>query len=89
MDVFLRFSTWLCADDYVQSFRPFLMDVVYHWSKGASFAQICGMTEIMEGSIIRCGGGWKAQGGKHGVMEATAQQGVRQPTHPGRALVPC
>ncbi|KAI7838418.1 hypothetical protein COHA_007790 [Chlorella ohadii] len=40
-------------EEYLQSFRPFLMDVIYAWSKGASFGQICGMTEIMEGSIIR------------------------------------
>ncbi|PRW61094.1 superkiller viralicidic activity 2-like 2 isoform A [Chlorella sorokiniana] len=41
------------AEEYVKSFRPFLMDVIYAWSKGASFGQVCGMTEIMEGSIIR------------------------------------
>lgn len=44
------------ADDYVASFRPTLMDVVYAWSKGASFGDICGLTEMMEGSIIRCAG---------------------------------
>ncbi|RWS12921.1 superkiller viralicidic activity 2-like 2 [Dinothrombium tinctorium] len=39
---------------YVESFRPNLMDVVYAWSKGASFAQLCKMTDAFEGSIIRC-----------------------------------
>lgn len=42
------------ADEYVESFRPSLMDVIYGWSKGASFGEVCGMTDIFEGSIIRC-----------------------------------
>ncbi|CAD7701245.1 unnamed protein product [Ostreobium quekettii] len=41
------------AEEYISSFKPFLMDVVYAWSKGASFAEICDMTDIFEGSIIR------------------------------------
>uniref|UniRef100_A0A182Y5L2 Helicase ATP-binding domain-containing protein n=1 Tax=Anopheles stephensi TaxID=30069 RepID=A0A182Y5L2_ANOST len=39
---------------YVDSFKPFLMDVVLCWCKGATFAQLCKMTDIFEGSIIRC-----------------------------------
>ncbi|XP_052894689.1 exosome RNA helicase MTR4 [Anopheles moucheti] len=39
---------------YVESFKPFLMDVVLCWCKGSSFAQLCKMTDIFEGSIIRC-----------------------------------
>ncbi|XP_066592438.1 exosome RNA helicase MTR4 [Prorops nasuta] len=38
---------------YVGKFKPFLMDVVYAWCKGATFMQICKMTDIFEGSIIR------------------------------------
>ncbi|KAK3910367.1 Exosome RNA helicase MTR4 [Frankliniella fusca] len=41
-------------DDYVSQFKPFLMDVVYAWCKGSSFLDICKMTDIFEGSIIRC-----------------------------------
>uniref|UniRef100_A0A131XF32 Putative cytoplasmic exosomal rna helicase ski2 dead-box superfamily protein n=1 Tax=Hyalomma excavatum TaxID=257692 RepID=A0A131XF32_9ACAR len=46
----------LCVDEdtYVSSFKPHLMDVIYAWSKGASFAQVCRMTDVFEGSIIRC-----------------------------------
>ncbi|XP_035213067.1 exosome RNA helicase MTR4-like, partial [Stegodyphus dumicola] len=44
----------LDTDQYVESFRPHLMDVVHAWSKGASFIQICKMTDVFEGSIIRC-----------------------------------
>ncbi|KAL3868895.1 hypothetical protein ACJMK2_041651 [Sinanodonta woodiana] len=40
-------------EEYVGSFRPQMMDVVNAWCKGASFAQICKMTDIFEGSIIR------------------------------------
>jgi ATP-dependent RNA helicase DOB1 len=37
-------------EDYVESFKPQLMDVVYSWSKGASFSQICKMTDVFEGT---------------------------------------
>ncbi|CAB3374078.1 Hypothetical predicted protein [Cloeon dipterum] len=41
-------------EQYVEQFKPYLMDVTLAWCKGASFAQICKMTDIFEGSIIRC-----------------------------------
>ncbi|PIA43943.1 hypothetical protein AQUCO_01800177v1 [Aquilegia coerulea] len=42
------------VDEYVEStVRPYLMDVIYCWSKGATFAEIIEMTDIFEGSIIR------------------------------------
>ncbi|XP_071455006.1 exosome RNA helicase MTR4 [Hetaerina americana] len=41
-------------DNYVDKFRPFLMDIVFAWCQGASFAQLCKMTEVFEGNIIRC-----------------------------------
>jgi ATP-dependent RNA helicase DOB1 len=41
------------VEEYVQSFKPFLMDVIYNWSKGSKFSEICEMTDIFEGSIIR------------------------------------
>ena len=44
----------LDEDAYAERFKPYLMDVVYAWCKGATFLQICKMTDIFEGSIIRC-----------------------------------
>lgn len=41
-------------EEYIASFRPDLMDVVYAWCTGSKFFQICKMTDIFEGSIIRC-----------------------------------
>jgi len=41
-------------DVYVDSFKPHLMDVVNSWCNGSSFAQICQMTDVFEGSVIRC-----------------------------------
>lgn len=38
---------------YIESFRPELMEVVYVWCKGASFTQICKLTDVYEGSLIR------------------------------------
>jgi ATP-dependent RNA helicase DOB1 len=40
--------------EYLERFRPELMDVVHAWCKGAPFARICRMTDVFEGSIIRC-----------------------------------
>ncbi|CAK8579420.1 unnamed protein product [Lathyrus sativus] len=42
------------VNEYVEStVKPFLMDVIYSWSKGSSFADVTQMTDIFEGSIIR------------------------------------
>ncbi|XP_053724752.1 exosome RNA helicase MTR4 [Synchiropus splendidus] len=41
-------------ETYLGQFKPQLMDVVFAWSNGATFAQICKMTDVFEGSIIRC-----------------------------------
>ena len=40
-------------EEYVESFRAEMIDIVYSWCEGAKFAQICKMTDIFEGSIIR------------------------------------
>ena len=39
---------------YLDSFKCHMMDVVHAWCNGASFAQLCKMTDIFEGSMIRC-----------------------------------
>lgn len=43
----------LVEKDYVESFRHELMEVVYEWCRGANFTQICKMTDVYEGSLIR------------------------------------
>ncbi|KAG5442926.1 Exosome RNA helicase MTR4 [Clonorchis sinensis] len=40
-------------DAYVDSFKPHLMDLVDAWTRGASFAKVCSMTDLFEGTIIR------------------------------------
>ncbi|PFH51650.1 hypothetical protein AMATHDRAFT_58791 [Amanita thiersii Skay4041] len=41
-------------DEYVSSFKVELMDAVIQWCRGASFAEICKITDqIFEGSVIR------------------------------------
>ncbi|KAL6058327.1 Exosome RNA helicase MTR4 [Balamuthia mandrillaris] len=42
------------VEEYVEKFKPHMMDVVFSWCKGAKFADICKMTNVFEGSIIRC-----------------------------------
>ncbi|EOR02115.1 ATP-dependent RNA helicase mtr4 [Wallemia ichthyophaga EXF-994] len=38
---------------YVRSFKVELMNVVMEWCKGKSFAHLCTLTDVFEGSIIR------------------------------------
>jgi ATP-dependent RNA helicase DOB1 len=40
-------------DEYVASFKVELMDCVMQWCSGASFSEICKLTEVFEGSLIR------------------------------------
>ena len=37
------------VEDYVAKFKPFMMDVVFEWCKGASFSEVCKMTDLFEG----------------------------------------
>jgi len=41
------------VDEYVKEFRPELIDVTFAWANGAKFSEICQLTGIFEGSIIR------------------------------------
>lgn len=47
-------SLELDEQEYIEKFKPSLMDVVYAWSRGASFAEVCKQSGVYEGSIIRC-----------------------------------
>jgi len=40
-------------EKYISKFKPFMMDVVFEWCKGASFSDLCKITDLFEGSIIR------------------------------------
>ncbi|CAO1633444.1 unnamed protein product [Jaminaea pallidilutea] len=40
-------------DEYVQSFKVEMMDAVMQWCKGAKFSDICKLTDVFEGSVIR------------------------------------
>ncbi|KAF2155670.1 putative ATP dependent RNA helicase [Myriangium duriaei CBS 260.36] len=39
--------------EYLEGFKWQLMEVVHRWCKGGSFAEICKMTDVYEGSLIR------------------------------------
>ncbi|KAJ3487289.1 hypothetical protein NLI96_g3645 [Meripilus lineatus] len=43
----------IVEEDYVMSFKVELMDAVVQWCCGASFSEICKMTDQFEGNIIR------------------------------------
>lgn len=38
-------------ETYLNQFKPHLMDVVFAWANGATFAQICKMTDVFEGEV--------------------------------------
>ena len=38
---------------YVGKFKPYMMDIVYEWCKGATFMQLCKMTDIFEGMYLQ------------------------------------
>ena len=35
-------------DEYVERFKPFMMDIVFEWTKGAAFKDIIKMTDMFE-----------------------------------------
>ena len=39
----------LDEEDYVDKFKPHMMDVVHAWCCGSSFLDICKMTDVFEG----------------------------------------
>lgn len=49
----------LDEDTYVSKFKCTLMDVVLSWAKGASFLQICKMTDVFEGMLISMNNNYK------------------------------
>ncbi|KAL5969837.1 Exosome RNA helicase MTR4 [Taenia solium] len=42
------------VDDYVAKFSGEMMEVVRSWAQGVSFAELCQMTPLFEGNVIRC-----------------------------------
>lgn len=51
--VFKECKIEIVEKEYVESFRPELMEVTFAWCQGATFTQICKMTDVYEGSLIR------------------------------------
>jgi ATP-dependent RNA helicase DOB1 len=43
----------MSEEEYVKSFNPGLVDATYAWAAGSKFVDICKLTDIFEGSIIR------------------------------------
>ena len=44
----------LDVEEYVARFSPTLMEVVSAWCKGAKFSEVMKLTDVFEGTIIRC-----------------------------------
>jgi ATP-dependent RNA helicase DOB1 len=53
-DVMLESRLPVDKEQFVDSFKPQMMTVVLQWCKGDKFSDICKLTSIYEGSIIRC-----------------------------------
>lgn len=53
-EVFVQSKLNIDQEAYVNNYKPSLMEAVFAWAHGAKFAEICGLTDIYEGTIIRC-----------------------------------
>jgi ATP-dependent RNA helicase DOB1 len=42
------------VEEYVDSFSPVGMKVIYNWCLGKTFAEVCQLTQMFEGAIVRC-----------------------------------
>ncbi|KAI4880050.1 hypothetical protein NFI96_019916 [Prochilodus magdalenae] len=42
------------AEDYVSQFKFGLTEVVYCWARGMPFAEIAQLTDVQEGTVVRC-----------------------------------
>lgn len=40
----------IVPDEYVSSFKPELSEAVFKWCNGASFAELCKMCDVFEGT---------------------------------------
>ena len=53
-EVFVQSKLNIDQEAYVNSYKPSLMEAVFAWTHGAKFSEICQLTDIYEGTIIRC-----------------------------------
>ncbi|KAK6195918.1 hypothetical protein SNE40_001245 [Patella caerulea] len=44
----------LTAEDYAETFKFGLMEVVFEWARGLPFSEITKLTDVQEGIIVRC-----------------------------------
>ncbi len=44
----------ISPEEYVSKFSPGMANVVYQWATGAKFLDICKLTAVFEGAVIRC-----------------------------------
>lgn len=42
------------VEETVDKIRPHAMRVVYYWTKGRNFSHVCQLSDLFEGSVIRC-----------------------------------
>ena len=52
-NIFRQCKLDIDPEAYVNNYKPAMMEPVLAWARGASFAQLCQMTDCFEGSIIR------------------------------------
>ncbi len=50
----MKYFSFYIQMDYLAGFKPQLADLTLMWANGATFAEICKMSDTFEGSIIRC-----------------------------------
>ncbi|CAG9333711.1 unnamed protein product [Blepharisma stoltei] len=53
-DVFVQSKLNIDQESYINSCKPSLMEAVFSWAHGAKFSEVCQLTDVYEGTIIRC-----------------------------------
>lgn len=53
-EVFVQSKLNIDQEAYINNYKPSLMEVVYAWAHGSKFSEICQLTDVFEGTIIRC-----------------------------------
>ena len=51
--IFIESKLNIDQESYINNYKPSLMEVVYAWAHGAKFSEICELTDVLEGTIIR------------------------------------
>jgi ATP-dependent RNA helicase DOB1 len=51
--IFIESKLNIDQESYINNYKPSLMEAVFAWAHQAKFSEICELTDVFEGTIIR------------------------------------